>query len=275
MKGLGTLVADLGLFDEITNPHFEPEALRAPEPLAETFGAIGRFLVSTPQVFGLLGDILGALLSPEMRLDDVDLELVQYILGGDIEGAKLAPRKAGTSQAKKAVTAAGKTQGTKSKQTKDGKDTERRIDTNKVSIWIRPAEGRLGLELDSLDLASLMHIMPGMSVRTGKATLRGLRIVTDFSDRGTPRRRRIARRRADRHHRHRSGDRRDARGRHPPDAPAAAPQGRPERGTEDPHRSGAAQDDPDPRHRSAARPRCRTSSPSPARSPGCRRSAAP
>ena len=119
-----------------------------------------------------------------MRLDDVDLELVQYILGGDIEGAKLAPRKAGTSQAKKAVTAAGKTQGTKSKQTKDGKDTERRIDTNKVSIWIRPAEGRLGLELDSLDLASLMHIMPGMSVRTGKATLRGLRIVTDFSDRG-------------------------------------------------------------------------------------------
>ena len=184
MKGLGTLVTDLGLFDEITNPHFEPEALRAPEQLAETFGAIGRFLVSTPQVFGLLGDILGALLSPEMRLDDVDLELVQYILGGDIEGAKLAPRQAGTSQAKKAVTAAGKTQGTTSKQTKDGKDTERRIDTNKVSIWIRPAEGRLGLELDSLDLASLMHIMPGMSVRTGKATLRGLRIVTDFSDRG-------------------------------------------------------------------------------------------
>ncbi len=30
VKGLGTLVADLGLFDEITNPHFEPEALRAP-----------------------------------------------------------------------------------------------------------------------------------------------------------------------------------------------------------------------------------------------------
>ena len=29
-----------------------------------------------------------------------------------------------------------------------------------------------------------MHIMPGMSVRTGKATLRGLRVVTDFSDRG-------------------------------------------------------------------------------------------
>ncbi len=184
VKGLGTLVTDLGLYDEITNPHFEPEALRAPQQLAETFGAIGRFLVSTPQIFGLLGDILGALLSPEMRLDDVDLELVQYILGGDIEGAKLAPREAGKSQAKKAVTAAGKTQGTKSRQTKDGKDTERRIDTNKVSIWIRPAEGRLGLELDSLDLASLMHIMPGMSVRTGKATLRGLRIVTDFSDRG-------------------------------------------------------------------------------------------
>src|SRR4029079_18022470 len=119
VKGLGTLVADLGLFDEITNPHFEPEALRAPEQLAETFGAIGRFLVSTPQVFGLLGDILGALLSPEMRLDDIDLKLVQYIRGGEIEGAKLAPRQAGTSQAKMAVTAAGKTQGTTSKQTKD------------------------------------------------------------------------------------------------------------------------------------------------------------
>lgn len=165
VAGLDELVGELRLYHATLRPSFEPEQLRGPSPLEELFGTIGRFIVATPQLLGLLHQVLGALLSPEMRLRDLDLDLAQDVLGGDLMGTRLSPR----AQRREADRRAG---------------TPDAPDPNRLSIWIRPAEGRLGLTLPRLELDGATHLGTGWSARAGRTTLTGLEVVVDFSDRG-------------------------------------------------------------------------------------------
>ena len=231
VKGLGTLVADLGLFDEISQPPLRAGGTsRAASSSPRRSARSAASSCPTPQLFGLLGDILGALLSPEMRLDDVDLELVQYILGGDIDGAELAPRRPARHRPRRRSPPPARRRAPSRSRRKDGKDTERRIDTNKA-VDLDPAGRRPSRSrADSArprqpDAHHAGHVGAHRQGDAARAAHRHRLLRPRLPPSG----RRIARRRADRHHRHRAGDRRDARGRHPPDAPAAAPQGRPAR----------------------------------------------
>jgi hypothetical protein len=169
--GLAELVSQLRLYAPGVREHFDPEQLRAPGAVADALGLIGRVLEVTPYGIGLALRGLASMFTTEVGLSGVDLERLQPVLAelgiGGLEGLRLQPRPTPGTGAATTATA----------------DLLQAREANRFSVWIRPSQHKLGLELPQLDLAGLLQTGPGWSLRTGRASLTGLSIVVDYSDR--------------------------------------------------------------------------------------------
>ena len=177
---MAAVVADMKLYHAPDRVSFSAEQLRAPSALADTLGLIGRVLSFTPYGLGLLLSAISSMLSTRVELADVDLQRLQALFGGDLEGARLAnSSRAVPPGTRRPVGPNGATG-------PSGLSDPGRVEAtqaNRFSVWIIPSRNQLGLVLPRLELAGLLRTGPGWSLRTGKGTLTGLTVVVDYSDR--------------------------------------------------------------------------------------------
>ncbi len=164
-RGLAELLEDLRLYLPPHQSEFEPERLRrtpyGAEGPFEIAGLAARFfLVGLKNLFldrlSFLGKTVG--------VEDLNLDDIEWALGGDIGGARLADR----DEVKK----------------RDAKEKAKRPDPNRLSLSIDDRQGIVRLTLPRLELSGFNRSFTNTSLRTGRISLEGVDITASFSDRG-------------------------------------------------------------------------------------------
>ena len=103
-------------------------------------------------------------LGKTVGVEDLNLDDIEWALGGDIGGARLADR----DEVKK----------------RDAKEKAKRPDPNRLTLSIDDRQGIVRLTLPRLELSGFNRSFTNTSLRTGRISLEGVDITASFSDRG-------------------------------------------------------------------------------------------
>lgn len=164
LKQMSALITQRKLWEKGTRENYQAEQLKSAELegplqlLAEAFG----YLRLLPAVL----QIARTMFTDTIRVTDLDLKDVSGALGGDIFGARVATDEQVADLDKKE------------------KSEEVKKQANRLNISINTGDGIIEVTLPRLEISQMNRAFPGMSIRTGRINLTGLKIVASFSDRG-------------------------------------------------------------------------------------------
>jgi hypothetical protein len=179
LTGLGRVVADLRLYDPSADPPrttYQPEQIHGQGVGTDILDFVG---------FGVRGALVLAgslfvvnIFGRSVTADDYNLNWVQWAMGGDVDGFRLAtgdrptgPPPGGSRAAQMAAE-------------RDGDDwAGEEVHTNRLSFQADLNNGVVHLSLPELLLKSVNFVRAGSSYRTGRVRLADLDVTASFSDR--------------------------------------------------------------------------------------------
>lgn len=183
-EGLDDLVHDLGLYDEARNhTTYTPEKLEVPGLIHELGSLLFEGIRLGLFAVGPLLEILSTSFGYTMHID-IDLERLQWALGGDVFGVEFADR--GKSRPAAPVPDAEKpaVHGATKPTAKPGPDAAQKEaeDSNRFKLDLDTGTGAFRLRLPVLRLDRINIAKPGASYRTGSFEVHGLEVTGDLSD---------------------------------------------------------------------------------------------
>lgn len=175
LRAMADLIADRRLYQPKVRERYQPEQLTTPDlegPIQFLAEAAG-YLRLLPAVL----QIARSMFTDTLKVTNLDLGTVAQTVGDDIMGMQVASDEQVADLDRKEAAAA-------SSQQAAGQKKALAQQANRLGLTIHPGDGIVTVTLPRLEATRMNRAFPGSSIRTGRISIRGLKLTASFSDRG-------------------------------------------------------------------------------------------